>query len=451
MVNLTQIFHRMKPIRVLVIGDFMIDRYTFGKVERVSPEAPVLVLHASEQKDLPGGAGNVVANLRAYQCEVSVLGRVGSDIYGNTMREMLSGLGVDTSGLISQKGYTTIMKNRLISDSQQLLRVDFEKIESVTADVEKEAIDHIKTLIHRIDVIAVSDYGKGFLSRKLLADVMEIAVRENVPVIVDPKGLDFSKYKGAYLIKPNRKEAYEAAGIPRGRPIEEVASKLFSFGYSTHLVITRSEEGISLQNAQGIEHFPVSSKSVRDVTGAGDTVLATLALGIGNQIEPSLLIPLANVAAGIAVEYVGCTTIPLHALAKRILEVEVQSKALDRAHLHVIQQTLQGAPHLLILLDEPEEALLHIFQSIQKIADEHPSHHLMIYPKRVYSAPFLSFLSSIPSISFILPLMTHEELLPLLQEVKVYFSLSENKQERIYPSPHPFFLNKVGIEEEQIV
>lgn len=441
MVNLTQVFHRMKPIHALVIGDFMIDRYTMGKVERVSPEAPVLVLHAHEEKDLPGGAGNVVANLRAYQCTVSVLGRIGSDGYGEIMKQMLHSMNVNAQGLLVQKDYKTIVKNRLISDSQQLLRIDFEKIEAISSELEEQALIYFSSIIYQIDVIAISDYAKGFLSRELLRKIIEISNRHKVPVIIDPKGVDFSKYRGAYLIKPNRKEAYEAANLPRNRPIEEVSEKLYQLGICDQLIITRSEEGITLQNNLGVTHFPVSSKSVRDVTGAGDTVLATLALGIGNKIEPSLLIPLANVAAGIAVEYVGCMSIPLHLLAKRILEVEVQSKVLDHAHLHVIQETLRGLPHVLIFLDEPEEALLALFQAIQKIAADHAPHHLMIYPQRAYSSAFLSFLSSIPSISFILPVLEPEELSLIGEEVKTYFSLSSGLIERIYPTPEAFFLN----------
>jgi D-beta-D-heptose 7-phosphate kinase/D-beta-D-heptose 1-phosphate adenosyltransferase len=429
----------------------MIDRYTMGKVERVSPEAPVLVLHAHEEKDLPGGAGNVAVNLKAYQCTVSVLGRIGNDVYGEILKKMLLSMNVNPAGLLIQKDYKTIVKNRLISDSQQLLRVDFEKIEAISSELEKEALVYFSSIIQQIDVVAISDYAKGFLSKELLQKIIEIANQHEVPVIVDPKGVDFTKYRGATLIKPNRKEAYEAANLPRNRPIEEVAEKLYHMGICDQLIITRSEEGITLQNKLGSTHFPVSSKSVRDVTGAGDTVLATLALGIGNKIEPSLLIPLANVAAGIAVEHVGCMSIPLHLLAKRILEVEVESKVLDHAHLHVIQETLRGSPHLLIFLNEPEEALLSIFQALQQIATDNAPHHLMIYPERTYSLPFLSFLSSIPSISFILPPLEPKELSLLSEEVKVYFSLASGVIKRIYPTPNPFFLDAKVLLQKQMV
>ncbi len=442
MVNLTQLFRKIKPVRALVVGDFMIDRYTMGKAERVSPEAPVLVLRANQQKDLPGGAGNVVANLCAYQCQVNVLGRIGVDAYGHIMKEMLSGMNVDITGLLEEEGYSTIMKNRFISNSQQLLRVDFETVDLVSSEIEEKALAHFASIIDQIDVVAISDYAKGFLTNRLLEEIIQMANHRKVPVIVDPKGLDFSRYKGAYLIKPNRKEAYEAAGFSQNHGIEEVMEKLYSKGYCEHLVITRSEEGITLQNQHGIAHFPVSSKAVRDVTGAGDTVLATLALGIGNQFDPSLLIPLANVAAGIAVEYVGCMAIPLHLIARRILEVEVESKVLSKTHLHIIQETLRGAPHLLIFLNESEEHFLHIFQEVQQIASEYPEHHLLIYPRREYRLHFLSFLSMIPSISFILPHMQNEEISPLIKEVNICFSLDKKVRERIYPSLENFCIQQ---------
>ncbi|MBI5274709.1 MAG: HldE protein [Chlamydiales bacterium] len=432
MVKLSKIFHELKPIHALVIGDFMVDKYTFGKVERISPEAPVPVLHVQSQKQLPGGAGNVVMNLKQYQCKVSVIGRIGDDDNGKDLIKLFDGIGVQTKGLFIQPDYHTILKNRMISDSQQLIRVDFENLMAVTQEIEKLVYHYARSIIDEVDVVAISDYGKGFLNDRILRYLIDLSREKHKPVIVDPKGIDFAKYAGADVIKPNRKEAYLAAGCKKEETIEFVGNKLFCMSGCSHLIITRSESGISLFNREGSFHFPVmAQKEVLDVTGAGDTVLAMLAFGLGNARPPQAVIPLANIAAGIAVEHIGCVSVSLSDIAKRILAIEGYSKILDQSHLNTIKYSVQHSDIQILVLDEPESNLIGIFHIIQKLAQSIQKEMFVVYLKRSnYSQEFLSFLSSIPKVDFILltsePLSCHE-----FTHVKDIYFFSNNSLQKV--------------------
>ncbi|MBM3184502.1 MAG: HldE protein, partial [Chlamydiae bacterium] len=197
--NLADAFHRIRPFSALVLGDFVLDTYTTGRVKRISPEAPVPILEVIKQESHPGGAGNVVLNLLALDAKVKAIGRVGEDEEGKNIYELLQKAGADVSSLITASGYQTPVKNRLIAESQQLLRFDFEKIEEISLEIEKIAIKRLEERISSVQIVAISDYGKGFLSRNLISQTIALARRHNVPCIVDPKGIDFAKYRGATL------------------------------------------------------------------------------------------------------------------------------------------------------------------------------------------------------------------------------------------------------------
>lgn len=336
MVNQTLALH---PIRALVIGDFMLDTYTTGRVRRISPEAPVPVLEVLRRESRPGGAGNVVLSLIALGSQVIVAGRIGADPEGEQLQESLIRRGAKLESFLIEESYRTPVKNRLIAESQQLLRVDTEVVAPLSSSFEKRVLERLALIVPTVDVIAMSDYGKGFLTSTLIAKMMSMAAAAAVPVIVDPKGLDFSKYRGATVLKPNVSEAYAAASMERGESLDAVAGRLLKVSEAKWLLITRSEEGSSLfSRSLRRKDFPVRSREVKDVTGAGDTVLAVMSAGIANGFELPWIAQLANVAAGMAIERVGCATITVSELTERLMEQQIESpRRLSKPLLHRTQ------------------------------------------------------------------------------------------------------------------
>ncbi len=309
----------VRPFKTLVLGDYLLDAYTMGRVRRISPEAPVPVVETLKQESRPGGAGNVALSLVALGAEVVACGRLGKDEEGDELKRHLLGAGAQVSGLHEEVGYPTPIKNRIIADGQQLLRIDREVVTTLTPSLEERCIAELKSTIPQMGVVALSDYGKGFLTRSLISATLEIARTHKIPTIVDPKGIDFTKYRGATLIKPNVSEAYAAARFPHSASLDEVAEELFRITSAEMLLITRSEEGSSLflQNGNRTD-FPVRCQEVKDVTGAGDTVLAVICLGVALQWEMGFIADLANIAAGIAIEQLGCVQVTLAELLQRM-------------------------------------------------------------------------------------------------------------------------------------
>lgn len=403
MVKLSRIFSRLNPVRVAVIGDFMYDTYTTGKVRRISPEAPVPVLDVLKQEGRPGGAGNVVLNLISLGAQVVAIGRVGADIAGESIVKSLGAEGVNVDGLIVQTPYQTPVKNRLIADAQQVIRVDFEAITSIPENVEQTVVERLPLLLDGIDILAISDYGKGFLSPSLLMAVIDMAKARNIPVIVDPKGDDFTRYQGATVLKPNLQEAYAAAKMSHTASLEHVAETLFKKVSIDLLMITRSEAGISLFTRQGQRlDFPVRSKEVKDVTGAGDTVLAMVSVALGNKLEVADAAQLANITAGIAIERLGCARINLSDLATRLLEFDVDNKVFDEDHLFALQQALKDKHYVVLGIHSTQGITTALFRSIRKLATRDADNKLIVYVRD--SDPneeFISLLSSLDEVDFV--------------------------------------------------
>lgn len=403
MVKLSRIFRRLNPVRVCVIGDLMYDTYTTGKVKRISPEAPVSILHVLKEEGRPGGAGNVILNLISLGAQVIGVGRVGHDIAGESIVKALAAEGVDTSGILTQHLYQTPVKNRLIADAQQVLRVDFENISPIPENVEQEVVDKLPALLDEIDILAISDYGKGFLSRSLLMAVIEMAKVRDIPVIVDPKGDDFSRYQGATVLKPNLQEAYAAAKLSHASSLEQVAEALFKKVSIDLLMITRSEAGISLFSRDGTRFdFPVRSKEVKDVTGAGDTVLAMISFALANDLEVSDATQLANIAAGIAIERLGCARINLSDLANRLLEFDVDNKVFDEDHLFALQQALKDNNYIVLGIDSAQGMTTALFRSIRQLAERNKEAKLIIYVRDSHpDEEFVLLLSSLAEVDFV--------------------------------------------------
>lgn len=388
-------FNKLLPIRALIIGDFMLDRYVKGNVNRISPEAPVVILKAEEEIFLPGGAGNVVLNLVSLGAEVSAMGRVGKDIEGDKLLSLLSNEGVDLDGFVREKGYLTPVKSRFIANSQQVLRVDEEKITPLS--LESELIAKLPSLVKGKQVVAISDYGKGFLSNKLLATIIKEARKSSIPVIVDPKGSDFSKYKGAFIIKPNLHEAYSAAKLDNKATLEEVAEILLREIDFEFLLITRSEEGITFFDRKlRRSDFPVKSREIKDVTGAGDTVLAMICFAIANGLTISEATELANIAAGIVVEHVGCARVALSDIAIRLLEHN--GKVVKEEDFLAIKNSLQNDQFFILEVDSSLKIDSSLFKTILDLSDK----RLIIYLKPgAYKSEYVAVLSSLKTIDFI--------------------------------------------------
>jgi D-beta-D-heptose 7-phosphate kinase/D-beta-D-heptose 1-phosphate adenosyltransferase len=362
------------PRTILVVGDLILDKYTFGSSQRISPEAPVPIILVDREEYKAGGAGNVALNLIAMGMRVRLIGRIGADLSGRHLIDSLEKEGVDISGVIEEPSHQTPTKNRIIASSQQLVRVDNEVSSFLSAKAEFELINRLPSFFSGIDLVAISDYAKGTLSLPLLRAVIETARRLNIPCITDPKSADFSRYSGSTIIKPNASETFRAAP-PGSLCLENAAFSILKNICIDVLMVTRSEDGISLFYPDGRqEHFPVPRKEVRDVTGAGDTVLAMISAAYASGLPLSEVVPLANVAASCAVERFGCARISLHDIASRLLEENPSGKICSADTFQHLFGALQHRKLLFINISSPDltpYTLLQIAQTAQQYPDRH--------------------------------------------------------------------------------
>ena len=300
-----------KP-NILVIGDLMIDHYLWGSCERISPEAPVQVVDIANETTVLGGAGNVINNLNALGARVSVSSVMGDDENGKELLSMLSAIGVDSSSIITQEGRKTSKKSRVIAVSQQILRYDRESKEDITDSSVCKILDGLEKNISSYDTVILSDYGKGVLTDDLCRKVIALSNKNGVKVLVDPKGSDFSKYKGSYLLTPNKKEAIIATQIDinDAASLEKALLKLKKECDLDISLITLSEDGIATYENE-VEVFPTVAKEVFDVTGAGDTVIASIAFALASGKSIQDTAAFANLAAGVVVGKLGSATVSI--------------------------------------------------------------------------------------------------------------------------------------------
>jgi len=297
---------------ILVIGDLMIDHYLWGDCNRISPEAPVQVVDIAKETTVLGGAGNVINNLNTLGAKVSVSSVIGGDDNGIELLAMLKDIDVDTKNIIVQNGRKTSKKSRVIAVSQQILRYDNESKEDITDLSIKNLLESLSKDIHLYDVVILSDYGKGVLTDSFSQAIIKLANLKNVKVLVDPKGSDFSKYKGAYLLTPNKKEAVLASGISidDDKSLEKVLLKLKQECDLDISLVTLSEDGIAIFDKE-LKKFPTVAKEVFDVTGAGDTVIASIAFAISITKSIEEMASFANLAAGVVVGKIGSATVSI--------------------------------------------------------------------------------------------------------------------------------------------
>ncbi len=311
--------------RILVIGDVMLDEFVWGRVSRISPEAPVPVVEVSREKSYPGGAANVARNLAEFTRSVRVLGVVGSDGYGAQLRGLLEAERIQTDCLVEVAGLPTIVKTRIIARQQQVVRVDREKRTSPDAETLRGIVAQVERVLPETDAIIFEDYGKGLIVQELKNAVCALARPENIVVTVDPNPGNPLDWAGVSAIKPNRSEAFAAAGIPHGepadRPLEdapllEVGRRLIEQWKVGQLLITLGEHGMILfDEGQPPYHTPTRAQEVFDVSGAGDTAISLYTLALASGATAREAAEVANHASGIVVGKLGTATVSADELA----------------------------------------------------------------------------------------------------------------------------------------
>ncbi|MDO9449577.1 MAG: D-glycero-beta-D-manno-heptose-7-phosphate kinase [Rugosibacter sp.] len=303
--------------RVLIVGDVMLDRYWFGEVSRISPEAPVPVVKVEKIEERPGGAANVARNCAALGAKVSLLSVVGADEAGKTLARLMDDASIESS-LHEDAGLNTTVKLRVIGRQQQLLRIDFEN--TPDHEVLRAKLADFSARLADCDVVILSDYGKGGLTH--ITEMIQRAKDAGKPVLVDPKGDDYARYAGATLLTPNRAELREVTG--KWQNEAELVAKAQQLRESldlTALLVTRSEEGMTLFSADGVRNEAAVAREVYDVSGAGDTVIATLAVMLASGLPLAQALFLANRAAGVVVGKLGTATCSLDELKQSALDV----------------------------------------------------------------------------------------------------------------------------------
>jgi D-beta-D-heptose 7-phosphate kinase / D-beta-D-heptose 1-phosphate adenosyltransferase len=324
-----------KTPNILVIGDLMIDHYLWGTTNRISPEAPVQVVDIEKETTVLGGAGNVISNLKALGAKVSVIGVIGDDDIGEELNQILYKLDTDVN-LVTENGRKTSKKSRIIASNQQIIRYDKESVNDINQQSEISILNSLKKNIEKYDVILLSDYGKGVLTETLTQKIISISNENNKKVLVDPKGKNYAKYKDAYLLTPNKKEASEATSI-NIQDKDTLALSIEKLKVECKLeisLITLSEDGIAIFD-NNLRTKPTVAREVFDVTGAGDTVLASIGFGLSCRLNIDECISFANLAAGVVVGKLGSATATLN----EIIEYESSlNKSTSYSHIKSLNE-----------------------------------------------------------------------------------------------------------------
>lgn len=321
--ELSTVLDGFRRTHLLVVGDLMLDRFIWGDVERISPEAPVPVLRVISESSRLGGAANVMHNLRTLGGRVTACGIVGHDVVGDRLLRGLREIGVSTSGVFREKAFQTIQKTRIIARPrhQQIVRLDRENHGEVKKSTMKKIREFVIRNASKTDGIVVSDYGKGVIHRELLFALSGLLAKKKILCVIDPKKENFNDYRNATLVTPNKEEASQAAGIDIRSDGSLLAAgrKILRKWHAQGVLITRGPDGMSLFRPRNVvRHFPTEPRDIFDVTGAGDTVVAASALSLagGSTFEEAAII--ANLAARLVGDEVGTVAVPLEKLRKVI-------------------------------------------------------------------------------------------------------------------------------------
>ena len=309
--RLEEILNNFSNARIAVVGDVMLDDYIFGSVDRISPEAPVPVVNVKKETFVLGGAANVLNNLNSLNAKVFAFGVIGNDDNGKRFLNVLEEKNIHTDGIIIDEKRPTAVKRRVIAQNQQLLRLDWENKANITTDVEDKILEKIKNNIDNIDAFILSDYDKGVLTARLSSEIIKLANENNKIITVDPKPKNHMNYLGATSITPNRKEAMECLEVESFSDEEDLTAQMFKLKEKLHLnnlLLTRSEEGMTLFGNDEAETISTVAKEVYDVTGAGDTVISVFTLAKVAGATWFEAARIANTAAGIVVGKMGTAT-----------------------------------------------------------------------------------------------------------------------------------------------
>jgi D-beta-D-heptose 7-phosphate kinase / D-beta-D-heptose 1-phosphate adenosyltransferase len=335
---------KKKSPKILVIGDVMIDHYLWGSCERISPEAPVQIIDIDKESISLGGAGNVINNLISLGARPDIISIIGDNDTSDELLNLLQSIGISSKYLFTEKERVTSKKTRIISSQQQVVRYDQESSSQISSSSEELIVNTFQKIISNYELILFSDYGKGVLSNKLSKLLISIAKSMEKKVLIDPKGLNYSKYKGAYLLTPNKKEASEATNIQiRDNASLNEAIKLLKTEYELNVsLITLSEQGVAIYD-DNLRIYPTAVREVFDVTGAGDTILASLGFALACNIGIDEAVKFANLAAGVVVGKIGSSTATLD----EIIEYESSlNKSASDQHIRTTNEIIKVSSEL---------------------------------------------------------------------------------------------------------
>lgn len=402
----------IRPVSILVAGDVMVDEYVMGEVERISPESPVPVVVVRDRLRRLGGAGNVAKNLVSMGGKVALFATVGNDSAGRWFRERCESLAVEGFWLKDDPVRPTTIKTRVVARNQQLVRIDEENVGYLGEDLERAVIKDVESVVSQVKAVILSDYGKGFLTSEVIRVLIDRARAHGIPVLVDPKGRDFERYRGAHYITPNVREASLAAGVEivDEESLERAGRIVLEKADAEGIVITRGKKGSTLVTADRVAHFPVKPVEIIDVTGAGDTVVATLAMCVANGMTIDESIAMANFAASLVVARFGAASVTIDEMLESVDESTVQPRVVGIEHIgHLLRnQRIRGqtvvftngcfdllhAGHLKILKEASEQGDILVVginsdASVRRIKD--PSRPVVPQEERVQLVSALSF------------------------------------------------------------
>lgn len=320
MSTLAEIIDGFAKLRVMVIGDLMVDAYTWGKVTRISPEAPVPVVNVVKRENRLGGAGNVVLNVASLGAKPLVFSVIGDDSTGSSLLDILREAGLSVDGIIQEAGRPTTVKERVIAGSQQLLRVDSETEKAISSTSVSALLAAVKAAISNVDVIIFEDYDKGVLSAGLIQEVMVMAKAAGIPTVVDPKKKNFFAYQGATLFKPNLHELRDGLGLDSSDlsslALPATVKKFKESQNFEGLFVTLSERGVYMDFRSELVAIPAHIRQIADVSGAGDTVISIAACALAAGASPAQIAELANLGGGLVCEFLGVVPIEVNLLKR---------------------------------------------------------------------------------------------------------------------------------------
>lgn len=320
MSTLAEIIDGFAKLRVMVIGDLMVDAYTWGKVTRISPEAPVPVVNVVKRENRLGGAGNVVLNLASLGAKPLIFSVIGDDSTGSSLLDILREAGLSVDGIIQEAGRPTTVKERVIAGSQQLLRVDSETEKAISSASVSALLAAVKAAISNVDVIIFEDYDKGVLSAGLIQEVMAMAKSAGIPTVVDPKKKNFFAYQGATLFKPNLHELRDGLGLDSSDlsslALPATVKKFKESQNFEGLFVTLSERGVYMDFRSEQVAIPAHIRQIADVSGAGDTVISIAACALAAGASPAQIAELANLGGGLVCEFLGVVPIEVNLLKR---------------------------------------------------------------------------------------------------------------------------------------